>query len=49
MVYLKDFTLLDEDEEQEMVYLAKQRRIHNNTYPLDIYPSKSFIKLNFFL
>ena len=47
MLYLKEFTLLDEDEEQEMVYLAEQRRIHNNTYPLDIYPSKSLYKIKF--
>ena len=47
MLYLKEFTLLDEDEEQEMVYLAEQRRIHNNTYPLNIYPAKAFYKIKF--
>ena len=44
MVYLKEFNILNANEEQ---YCLDQRRIFNNYYPLGIFPSKEFEKITF--
>ena len=42
MVYLKNFTLLDELQEHDIVCYEEIRRIFNNYYPLH-FPSKTFM------
>ena len=44
MIYLKKFELLD-DFQEHISY--DERRIHNNTYPLHIFPDKNLKTLTF--
>lgn len=44
MVYLKEFKILNANEEQ---FCLDERRIFNNYYPLYIFPSKEFEKITF--
>ncbi len=44
MIYLKSFTLLDDYQEH---WIYDERRIHNNTYPLHIFPDKNLKEINF--
>ena len=44
MIYLKDFQLLNDEEE---LGLIDNRRIHNNTYPFGIFSSKNFHDIAF--
>ena len=44
MIYLKSFNLLD-DFQEHLSY--DERRIHNNTYPLHIFPDKKIEHLKF--
>ncbi len=46
MVYLKNFKLLDEDQEYFITY-EEQRRIFNNNYPLHLFSTKSFEHIDF--
>lgn len=45
MIYLKSFKLLDENEEYSMI--VYKMNIHNNLYPLKIFPNKKFINIDF--
>lgn len=45
MIYLKEFELLDEDEEYGMI--VSKMNIYNNIYPLKIFPEKEFKNINF--
>lgn len=40
MIYLKSFKLLDEDDEYSII--MSKMNIHNNFYPLKIFPEKGF-------
>ena len=46
MVYLKEFTLLSEYEE-DAVFSSDKRTIHNNTYPLGIFINKKLKSVTF--
>lgn len=46
MVYLKEFTLLDENYEYAVLN-EEPRRIFNNYYPLDLFPPKQFKDIKF--
>lgn len=45
MIYLKSFKLLDENEEYSMI--VYKMNIHNNLYPLKIFPNKKFVNIDF--
>lgn len=45
MIYLNSFKLLSEDEEYGMI--MTKMNIHNNLYPLKIFPEKEFKKIEF--
>lgn len=45
MIYLKSFKLLDEDDEYSMIMY--KMNIHNNLYPLKIFPEKEFEHIEF--
>lgn len=45
MIYLKSFRLLDDDEEYSMIMY--KMNIHNNLYPLKIFPEKEFKNIEF--
>ena len=45
MIYLKSFKLLDEDDEYSMIMY--KMNIHNNFYPLKIFPEKGFKNIEF--
>lgn len=45
MIYLNRFRLLDEDDEYNMILFKKN--IHNNFYPLQIFPEKRFEQIEF--
>ena len=45
MIYLNRFRLLDEDDEYNMILYKKN--IHNNFYPLQIFPEKRFEQIEF--
>ena len=45
MIYLKSFNLLDEENEHYM--LMSKMNIHNNFYPLKIFPEKEFKHIDF--
>jgi predicted ATPase len=45
MIYLKSFRLLDEDNEYSMIMY--KMNIHNNFYPLKIFPDKEFKNIEF--
>lgn len=45
MIYLKSFKLLDEDDEYSMIMY--KMNIHNNFYPLKIFPEKKFKNIEF--
>lgn len=47
MVYLKNFTLLNELQEQGIICSEEIRRIFNNYYPLHLFPIKSFKNIDF--
>ena len=47
MVYLKNFTLLDELQEHDIVCCEEIRRIFNNYYPLHLFSTKSFKNIDF--
>ena len=47
MVYLKNFTLLDELQEHDIVCYEEIRRIFNNYYPLHLFSTKSFKNIDF--
>ena len=47
MVYLKNFTLLDELQEHDIVCYEEIRRIFNNYYPLHLFSSKQFEDIEF--
>lgn len=46
MVYLRQFTLLNEQQEYD-VLLGEQRKIFNNYYPLHIFPQKELQTIDF--
>lgn len=45
MIYLKKFSLLDEDEEYDII--ISKKNIHNNMYPLRLFPDKEFEYIDF--
>lgn len=45
MIYLKNFKLLDEDYEYDII--SSKMNIHNNLYPLKIFPEKKFKYIEF--
>ncbi|MEE3343603.1 MAG: AAA family ATPase [Bacilli bacterium] len=45
MIYLKNFSLLNENREYEII--ANRMYIHNNFYPLKIFPEKGLEEINF--
>lgn len=45
MIYLKSFRLLDEEDEYSMI--VHKMDIHNNFYPLKIFPNKKFVNIEF--
>lgn len=45
MIYLKNFKLLSEDNEMDIISFKKN--IHNNLYPLNIFPKKEFENIEF--
>ncbi len=47
MIYIKSFTLLDEDQEQDIICFEEQRRIFNNYYPLYLFSKKMFRNIDF--
>lgn len=47
MIYIKNFTLLDEQKEHDIVCYEEKRRIFNNRYPLHLFSSKSFKHIDF--
>lgn len=47
MIYLKNFTLLDENQEHDIVSSKDVRRIFNNYYPLRLFSTKGFKNINF--
>ena len=47
MVYLKNFTLLDELQEHDIVCYEEIRRIFNNYYTLHLFSTKSFKNIEF--
>lgn len=47
MIYLKNFTLLDENQEHHIVCYEEIRRIFNNYYPLHLFSNKSFKNIDF--
>lgn len=47
MIYLRNFTLLDEIQEHNIVCYEERRNIFNNYYPLHLFSSKSFKEINF--
>ena len=47
MIYLKDFYLLDEDMEWDIIVSGEKRRIHNSIYPLKIFPEKELKRIVF--
>lgn len=47
MVYLKNFTLLDELQEHNIICFEEQRKIFNNNYPLHLFSSKEFKYIDF--
>lgn len=47
MIYLKKLHLLDENSEWNIIMNGEKRRIHNNIYPLKIFPDKLLTEINF--
>ena len=47
MIYLKNFTLLDEYQEQDIACYEEVRRIFNNNYPLHLFSTKYFKYIDF--
>ncbi|MDD6272097.1 MAG: AAA family ATPase [bacterium] len=47
MIYLKEFTLLNEDNEHSLVFDIEKRRIFNSYYPVGIFSIKNFNKIIF--
>lgn len=47
MVYLKNFTLLDEHQEYNILRYEEIRKIFNNYYPLNLFPTKYFKHIDF--
>lgn len=47
MVYLRNFVLLDENQEYGIVAYEEQRKIFNNNYPLHLFSPKDFKYIDF--
>ena len=47
MIYLKNFTLLDELQERDIACYEETRKIFNNYYPLHLFSTKSFKYIDF--
>lgn len=47
MIYLKTFTLLDEEQEYNLARFRERRRIFNNQYPLQLFYVKEFQNIEF--
>lgn len=47
MIFLRNFTLLDELKEHDIVCYEEIRRIFNNYYPLHLFSTKSFKNIDF--
>ena len=47
MIYLKNFTLLDEFQEHDIACYEEVRRIFNNNYPLHLFSTKYFKYIDF--
>ena len=47
VIYLKNFTLLNDIEEHGIVVGEERRKIFNNYYPLNIFPNKEFEDIEF--
>ncbi len=47
MIYLRNFTLLDDQQEYAIAAYQEQRRIFNNYYPLHLFSSKEFQNIKF--
>lgn len=47
MIYLKNFTLLDELQERDIACYEEIRKIFNNYYPLHLFSTKSFKYIDF--
>lgn len=47
MLYLKNFTLLDQVQEFTILRDEETRRIFNNNYPLHLFPTRSFKNIDF--
>lgn len=47
MIYLKNFTLLDEFQEHDITCYEEVRRIFNNNYPLHLFSTKYFKYIDF--
>ena len=46
MIYLRDFKLLDEEEENNLMF-GERRTYVKNGYPCHIFPERSFEKIEF--
>ena len=40
MIYLRNFRLLNEDEEWDLLVNGEKKNIYNNIYPFKLFPSK---------
>ena len=47
MIYLKNFSLLDENQEYSVICYEETRNIFNNYYPTGIFPKKHFKDISF--
>ena len=47
MIYIKNFTLLDEMQEHYILTYEEQRKIFNNSYPMNLFSSKLFKNIYF--
>ena len=47
MIYLKEFKILNEDEEWRLLVSGEKRRIYNSIYPFKIFSEKEFENISF--
>jgi predicted ATPase len=47
LIYLKEFKILNEDEEWRLLVSGEKRRIYNNIYPFKIFSEKEFENISF--
>lgn len=47
MVFLRNFQLLDEQQEHNIIYRGETRQIFNNYYPLHLFSAKDFKRIGF--